>query len=72
MAAPRHTPARLASPLLPQLGRRWTTLPEEASKGETAQRPAKEASLPPGLSGASPPKTARNRNGLGSGAGGLG
>ena len=37
--------ARLASRLPPRLRRCLTTLPEEASMGETPQRQAKEASL---------------------------
>ena len=37
--------ARLASRLPPRLSRWRTTLPEEASMGETPQRLAKEASL---------------------------
>src|SRR5215210_8501431 len=45
--------ARLASRLPPRLRRCLTTLPEDASTGETPQRLAKEASLP-SLSGLSP------------------
>ena len=71
MAAPRGASVRLASPLLPRLGRRCATLLEEASKGDTPQRLAKEASLPPSLPGSSPAKTARNRKAPGSRAGGL-
>src|ERR671939_16385 len=47
------TAARLASRLPPRLRRCLTTLPEEASTGETPQRLANDASLP-NLSGLSP------------------
>ena len=50
--------ARLASRLPPRLSRWRTTLPEDASTGETLQRLAKEASLL-SLSGLSPARTSR-------------